>query len=101
MMESLDEKRAFPRYLIQVNLHMKGLNSRGENIDTDLLVVDISVEGIGFLSNQIFRDGEILYVELRGKDHTSDVNMQILWADNTHHRFGARILSSSQSVPLS
>lgn len=92
-LESLDERRICPRYLIRVPLHLKGLNSRGEKVDTDIEVVDISLDGMGFVSKRNFVNGEILYVSLRGKQYNSDVNIQILWQDQQSHRYGARILS--------
>jgi hypothetical protein len=88
-----EEKRLYPRYLIRVPLHIRGLNSRGENVDTAIEVVDISLEGLGFESQRDFCDGEILYVTLKGKNYSSEVNLQILWRDSKRHRYGARIIS--------
>lgn len=92
-LEHMDDRRFCTRYIIRVPFHMRGLNSRGENVDTQIEVVDISLEGMGFVSDKGFDDGEILYVTLRGKDYSSDVNIQILWRDEGQHRYGARILS--------
>ncbi len=93
--DALDEKRGYPRYVLNVPLRMRGLNSRGEDIDTDIEVVDISVAGIGFRSHRRFEDGDILYVSLKGKDYTSDVSIQIVWKEVQQNRYGARILAVS------
>jgi hypothetical protein len=98
--DALDEKRGYPRYVLRVPLRMRGLNSRGETVDTDIEVVDISVAGIGFHSARPFEDGDILYVSLQGKDYTSDVSIQIVWTDARHDRYGARIIAvSSVAAP--
>jgi hypothetical protein len=91
--EQSSDKRFYPRYLIRVPFRMTGLTSLGENVDTEIEVVDISLDGLGFTSTRQFNDGEILYVTLQGRAQSSDVNMQILWRDGPRGRYGARILS--------
>jgi len=83
--------------MTDVTLRIKGLNSKGEDIDAIINVIDISCEGMGFISERDFDDGDILYVKIIGKNYSSDVNLQIQWKDQLNGRYGARIISMAKA----
>ena len=87
-----NDRRIFSRHFLSAAFQMKGHNAKNEPVDVQIEILDISYEGMGFVSDVDFDKGDILNVTLIRKNHSSPVTLQILWKDSETKRYGARFM---------
>jgi len=90
--EDTNERRTFSRHFLSATFQMKGHNAKSEPVDVQIEILDISYEGMGFVSDVDFEIGDILNVTLIRKDHSSPVALRILWKDIETQRYGAQFM---------